>query len=91
MAHPWLTRPGYYSSSVSLKCALRESGCRIGYEPTKMTPFWWSISRDTNVEVSALSPLRRVGMKVKSLGREGCLYYPGEQSYNLARAMVSGF
>ena len=23
------------SSSLSLKCALRESGCRIGYEPTK--------------------------------------------------------
>ena len=29
------------SSSISLKCALRESGCRMGYE---------------NVEVSALSP-----------------------------------
>ena len=40
------------------KCALRESGCRIGYEPTRMSRdyFWWSISRDTNVEVSALSP-----------------------------------
>ena len=48
----------FFSSSLSLKCALRESGCRIGYEPTKMSGdrFWWSISRDTNVEVSALSP-----------------------------------
>ena len=46
------------SSSLSLKCALRESGCRISYEPTKMIRdhFWWSMSRDTNVEVSALSP-----------------------------------
>ena len=26
---------GVFSSSLSLKCALRESGCRIGYEPTK--------------------------------------------------------
>ena len=43
------------SSSLSLKCALRESCCRIGYEPTKMSRdhFWRSISRDTNVEVSA--------------------------------------
>ena len=24
-------------SSLSLKCALRESGCRIGYEPTKVS------------------------------------------------------
>ena len=42
-----------YSSSLSLKCALRESGCRIGYERTKMSldHFWRSISRDTNVEV----------------------------------------
>ena len=48
-----------HSSSLSLECALRESGCRIGYEPTKMIRdhFWRSISRDTNVEVSALSPL----------------------------------
>ena len=23
------------SSNLSFKCALRESGCRIGYEPTK--------------------------------------------------------
>ena len=45
-----------FSSSLSFKCALRESGCRIGYEPTKMSRdhFWRSISRDTNVEVSAL-------------------------------------
>ena len=48
----------YASSSLSLKFALRESGCRIGYEPTKMSRdhFWRSISRDTNMEVSALSP-----------------------------------
>ena len=26
-----------FSSSLSLECALRESGCRIGYEPTKMS------------------------------------------------------
>ena len=46
------------SSSLSLKCALMESGGRIGYEPTKMSrdPFWRSISRDTNVEASALFP-----------------------------------
>ena len=45
------------SSSLSPKSALRESGCRIDYEPTKMSPdhFWRSIYRDTNVEVSALS------------------------------------
>ena len=36
-----------FSSSLSLKCALRESGCRI--------TFWRSVSRDTNVEVSALA------------------------------------
>ena len=44
------------SSSLSLKCALRESGCRIGHEPTKMSRdhFWQSVSRETNVEVSAL-------------------------------------
>ena len=49
----------YASSSLSPKCALRESGCRIGYDPTKMCRdhFWQSMSRDTNVEVSALSPL----------------------------------
>ena len=48
----------FFPSSLSLKCALRESGCRIGYEPTKMSRdhFWLSISRDTNLEVSALSP-----------------------------------
>ena len=47
-----------FSSSLSLKRALRESGCRIGYEPTKTSRdhFWRSISMDTNVEVSALSP-----------------------------------
>ena len=46
----------FHSSSLYLKCALRKSGCRIGYEPTKMSRdhFWRSISRDTNVEVSAL-------------------------------------
>ena len=50
------------SPSPSLKCALRESACRIGYEPTKMSRdhFWRSISRDTNVEVSAVSPLRYI-------------------------------
>ena len=34
-----------FSSSLSLKCALRESGCRIGYEPTNMSRdhFWRSI------------------------------------------------
>ena len=44
------------SSSISLKCALRASGCRIGYEPTKRSRdhFRRSMSRDTNVEVSAL-------------------------------------
>ena len=49
----------FFSLSLSLKCALRESGCRIGYVPTKMSRehFWRSISRDTNVAVSALSPL----------------------------------
>ena len=46
------------SSSLLFKCALRESGCKFGYEPTKMNRdhFWRSISRDTNVEISALSP-----------------------------------
>ena len=46
------------SSSPSFKCALKESGCRIGYEPTKVSRdhLWRSISRDTNVEVSAWSP-----------------------------------
>ena len=36
---------------------LTESGCKIGYEPTKMSRdhFWRSISSDTNMEVSALS------------------------------------
>ena len=40
------------SSSLSLKCALRESGCRIGYEPTRMSRgrFWRSISREINVK-----------------------------------------
>ena len=35
------------------------SGCRIGYEPTKMSRdhFWRSISRDSYMEVSALSPV----------------------------------
>ena len=49
------------SLSLSLKCALREGGCRISYEPTKMSRdhFWQSISRDINVEVSALSPFHR--------------------------------
>ena len=46
------------SSSLSFNCALRESGCRIGYGPTRMSRdhFRRSIPRDTNVEVSALSP-----------------------------------
>ena len=44
-----------HSSSLVLKCALRESGCRIGYELTKMNRdhFWRSTSNDTNLEVSA--------------------------------------
>ena len=48
------------SSSLSLKYALKESGCRICYEPKKMSRFrfWRSISRETNVEVSALSPMQ---------------------------------
>ena len=47
-----------HSSSLSFKYALRENGCRIGYEPTRMSRyhFWRSISRDTNMEVSALAP-----------------------------------
>ena len=32
------------------------SGCRIGHESTK-NHFWRSISRDTNMEFSALSPI----------------------------------
>ena len=50
------------SLHLSFKCALRESGCRIGYEPTTMNRdhFWRLISRDTNVEVSALSPLHSI-------------------------------
>ena len=46
------------SSSLFCKCALRESGCRIGYESTKMSRdvFRRSISRDTNVEASAFLP-----------------------------------
>ena len=49
----------FFSSSLSLKCALRESGCRIGCEPTTMSRdhFWRLTSRDTSVEVSASSPL----------------------------------
>ena len=45
------------SSSHSVKCALRESGGRIGCEATKTSRdhFWRSMSRDTNLEVSALS------------------------------------
>ena len=44
------------SLSHSLNYALRKSGCIIGYEPTKMSRdhFWRSISRNTNVEISAL-------------------------------------
>ena len=54
----------FFSSSLSLKRAVRESGCRIGYEPIKTSQdhFWWSISRDTNVEVSAFSPLFLIKM-----------------------------
>ena len=42
-----------------MKCALRESGCRIGYEQTEMSRdhFWRSIPRDTNMEFSVLSPV----------------------------------
>ena len=49
------------SSSLSLKCALRESGCRICYELTRMSRyhFWRTISTDINVEVSALSCILR--------------------------------
>ena len=47
-----------FSSSPSLKCALREIDCRINYEPeNESISFWRSISRDTNVEVSALSQI----------------------------------
>ena len=44
---------------LSILCDLRGSGCEIGYEPTKMSRyhFWHSLSRDTNVGVSALSPI----------------------------------
>ena len=49
----------YFISSLSLSfnCALRESGCRIGYEPTKNELRSLSAVdiQDTNVEVSALS------------------------------------
>ena len=46
----------YFPSSLSLQCALRESGCRVSYEPTKMSRdhFWRSTSRDTKVEVSGI-------------------------------------
>ena len=56
----------YHSSILSLVRALRESGRRIGYELKKMSRdhFWRSISRDTNVEVSALS----LHWKVNHLG-----------------------
>ena len=52
-------RKSFWSSSIrSFKCALRESGCRICIEPTKMSRdhFWRLISGDTNVEVSAWYP-----------------------------------
>ena len=51
-----------------MKFALSESGCRIGNELAKMSRdhFWRSISRDTNVEVSALSPWVQM-KKLKSL------------------------
>ena len=54
------------SSSLSLKYALRESGCRIGYEPTKMSQdhFWRSMPRDTNVDVSALFLLSNTPMVI---------------------------
>ena len=44
----------FFSLSLSFKCALRESSCRTGYEPTKMSQdhFWRSMFR-TNVEASA--------------------------------------
>ena len=46
------------SLSLSLKCALRESGCRIGYDSKKMSRyhFWQSMSRDANVEVLHCPP-----------------------------------
>ena len=52
------TNRKFFSSSLSFKCALRESGCRIGSEPKKMSRdhFWRSISGDTNVGVSAMYP-----------------------------------
>ena len=47
------------SSSLrpSFKCTLRESGCRADEKPTIMSRghFWQLITRDNNVEVSALS------------------------------------
>ena len=47
------------SPSLSLRHALREIGCIIDYEPTNTNryPFWRSISRDTNMDISALSPV----------------------------------
>ena len=56
---PYAVYSFIFSSSPFLKFALRESGCRIGYELTKMSRdhFWRSISSDNNMEVSALSPI----------------------------------
>ena len=73
----------FLSSSLSFKCALRESGCRIGYEPTKMSRvhFWRSISRDINLEVSALSPPKVLRQRDKNqifsrfLTRSRCITY----------------
>ena len=101
-----------FSSSLSFKCAVRESGCRIGYEQTKMSQdhfflvshvgerpwwpiqclnkeeserlrgerersiFWRSISRDTNVEVSALSPSLSLINHLTSLPQNGLMRFP---------------
>ena len=75
-----ITDRNFFPPSFSLKCALKESGCRIGYEPTKMSrdPFWLSIYRDTNVEVSRLQvmmafvqkPLKRHDFSSSSDGQD---------------------
>ena len=54
--HDLICAVQFFSSSHSFTRALRERGCRIGYEAKTMSRdhFWLSMSRDTNVEVSAL-------------------------------------
>ena len=57
------------SSSLSFKCALRESGCRIGYEPTKnelrLLP---AVDiQGTKIGVPALSPILDSFSELKEL------------------------